>query len=401
MSVVLLGAAPRGEHEGHAHKPDEPCPHHSTLEAAGVPVSLADCRNCPNPCEEDHEEYPKRIEAMIDTESEMLGSVKPYRRQIVISTGKSDWAHSVQDVEDSLAYHLAQAETAARPGIPTPDTSTPGTPQSAISELRDLDAPAPGPAALRRTASNLSRPFTPALPSPVVGIFRDNETHKVSVLNGSHRSLSHGDECDTVLVFPDYKVVCDVSRDPSGARELWSQQVDPAVPRMGALEPQSSLRSWVIPYACVILICSHRRRDVRCAVVAPKLENAFSNVLGREGWDVHTQMEELDLEGPPLEEAVECEGDREAALLAQMRALEAHEPKRALILKTSHIGGHKYAGNVIIYMPSGAGVWYGRVSTHEVEPIVQTTIIGGHVLPPLLRGGVNLVRPDCKKLNDW
>ena len=85
-----------------------------------------------------------------------------------------------------------------------------------------------------------------------------------------------------------------------------------------------------------------------CAVVAPKLENAFSNVLGREGWDVHTQMEDLDLEGPSLEEAVECEGDREAALLAQMRALEAHEPKRALILKTSHIGGHKYAGNVIV-----------------------------------------------------
>ena len=51
MSVVLLGA-PRGEHDGHAHAPDEPCPHHSTLEAAGVPVSLADCRNCPNPCEE-------------------------------------------------------------------------------------------------------------------------------------------------------------------------------------------------------------------------------------------------------------------------------------------------------------------------------------------------------------
>ena len=87
---------------------------------------------------------------------------------------------------------------------------------------------------------------------------------------------------------------------------------------------------------------------MRCAVVAPKLENAFSNVLGREGWDVHTQMEDLDLEGPPLEDAVECEGDREAALLAQMRALEAHEPKRALILKTSHIGGHKYAGNVIV-----------------------------------------------------
>jgi (2Fe-2S) ferredoxin len=52
-------------------------------------------------------------------------------------------------------------------------------------------------------------------------------------------------------------------------------------------------------------------------------------------------------------------------------------------------------------MPSGAGVWYGRVSTHEIESIVRTTIIDGKILPPLLRGGVNLARPDYKRLNDW
>ena len=31
---------------------------------------------------------------------------------------------------------------------------------------------------------------------------------------------------------------------------------------------------------------------------------------------------------------------------------------------------------VQIYMPQGAGVWYGRVSTHEVASIVHTTILG-------------------------
>lgn len=56
---------------------------------------------------------------------------------------------------------------------------------------------------------------------------------------------------------------------------------------------------------------------------------------------------------------------------------------------------------VQIYMPRGAGVWYGRVSAHEVASIVHTTIIGGRILLPLLRGGVNLARPDCKGLNDW
>lgn len=54
-----------------------------------------------------------------------------------------------------------------------------------------------------------------------------------------------------------------------------------------------------------------------------------------------------------------------------------------------------------IYTPQGAGVWYGRVTPHDVESIVINTIIGGLVLPPLLRGGVNLSRPGCKTLNDW
>ena len=137
-----------------------------------------------------------------------------------------------------------------------------------------------------------------------------------------------------------------------------------------------------------------------------------------EGWDVHTQLE--DPIGSPLEDYPDGD-EKEAELSRTLQELDESLPKRALILMTSHIGGHKYAGNVIvrcpshcrnivhwalidvaqIYMPQGAGVWYGRVSTHEVASIVHTTILGGRILPPLLRGGVNLARPDCKRLNDW
>lgn len=149
---------------------------------------------------------------------------------------------------------------------------------------------------------------------------------------------------------------------------------------------------------------------------------AFSEALHREGWDVHTQLEEPT--GPSLEDFNHSDEDKEAEMQRRLQELDEDIHKKALILKTSHIGGHKYAGNVIvsshgrtrtrrvthrliftrfyqIYMPQGSGVWYGRVSTHEVYPIVQNTILGGRILPPLLRGGVNLSRPDCKRLNDW
>lgn len=56
-----------------------------------------------------------------------------------------------------------------------------------------------------------------------------------------------------------------------------------------------------------------------------------------------------------------------------------------------------------IYTPTGSGVWYGRVSTHEVEAIVAQTLEEGLILAPLLRGGINITRkPGCARtLNDW
>jgi hypothetical protein len=67
--------------------------------------------------------------------------------------------------------------------------------------------------------------------------------------------------------------------------------------------------------------------------------------LEDEGWEVHTQLE--DPTGPPLEDYPDGDG-KEAELSRRLQELDESLPKRALILKTSHIGGHKYAGNVIV-----------------------------------------------------
>jgi Sucrase/ferredoxin-like len=125
----------------------------------------------------------------------------------------------------------------------------------------------------------------------------------VSILNGSHDTLSKNYDYETVLVFPDYKVVTEVPRSLDGARQLWRNSVNPSVSRPGSTSEVSKIKSWVIPYTCVILICelrlvsltdarlcvrnfraeplngdfvmigSHRTRDARCAITAPKLEH--------------------------------------------------------------------------------------------------------------------------------
>ena len=102
-----------------------------------------------------------------------------------------------------------------------------------------------------------------------------------------------------------------------------------------------------------ILICGHGGRDARCGVLGPLLRTQFRDDLKRRGIDADVGL-------------------------------------------ISHIGGHKYAGNVILYVPpsmrgnalAGTGIWYGRVGPEEVQGVVEETFVRGRVIGELLRGGV-------------
>lgn len=73
----------------------------------------------------------------------------------------------------------------------------------------------------------------------------------------------------------------------------------------------------------------------------------MTHSLESEGYEVHTQLDDLD--GPSLEEIDGTDEDREKEFLRRLQAIaDSEEPKKALILKNSHIGGHKYSGNVVV-----------------------------------------------------
>lgn len=122
--------------------------------------------------------------------------------------------------------------------------------------------------------------------------------------------------------------------------------------------------------------------------------------------------------GEPLEKCAKSPEERADEALRRLRVIGEGGKHRALVLKNSHLGGHKFAGNVVvritvltlfpdidhwaqIYKPQGSGVWYGRVTPHEVDAIVKSTVIDGRILPALLRGGLDISRPGCQSLNDW
>ena len=115
-----------------------------------------------------------------------------------------------------------------------------------------------------------------------------------------------------------------------------------------------------------ILICGHGTRDIRCGTIGLLLRLEFNHYIHKLPVDDNTSISDINFS--------------EVAL-------------------TSHIGGHAFAGNVVIYLPkdfemtngklsplAGMGIWYGRVEPVHVWGIMEKTVKRGIVIEELLRG---------------
>jgi (2Fe-2S) ferredoxin len=119
-----------------------------------------------------------------------------------------------------------------------------------------------------------------------------------------------------------------------------------------------------LQHSPTILICGHGGRDARCGIMAPVLEDEFRRVLRARGFASGSSA--------------------------------VDRPDHANVGLISHVGGHKYAGNVIVYVPpgmasnplAGMGIWYGLVEPKHVQGIVEETVLGGRVVVDRFRGGI-------------
>ncbi|TKA66930.1 hypothetical protein B0A49_08933 [Cryomyces minteri] len=130
----------------------------------------------------------------------------------------------------------------------------------------------------------------------------------------------------------------------------------------------------------LVLVCGHGGRDSRCGVMGPLLRAEFEEQLRAHNIRVLT--------GPPPAADTEAEQDR---------AARGHAPN-ARVGGISHVGGHKFAGNVIVCVPpafttnplAGKAIWYGRVGPEHVQGIVRETLLRGTVIKELFRGGTDV-----------
>ena len=163
---------------------------------------------------------------------------------------------------------------------------------------------------------------------------------------------------------------------------------------------------------------SHKRRDKRCHIAAPLLEKALVHSLEQHQVSIDLKgnalsADHLEESHPPLDGVQQS--DLQAEVEKRLRAIEAVNDQEGNgevgIFRISHLGGHRYAGVMIvspssprasidltglpqICFPSGATLYYGRVSPQEIPAVVKETILGGKILPGLRRSAGNAVRPD-------
>jgi (2Fe-2S) ferredoxin len=76
--------------------------------------------------------------------------------------------------------------------------------------------------------------------------------------------------------------------------------------------------------------------------------------------------------GPPLRAAIEA-------------AIAAAGLEDVIVRATSHVGGHKYAGNLLVYPE---GVWYGYAVPEDAGRIVREHLVRGRILEDLHRGSM-------------
>jgi (2Fe-2S) ferredoxin len=204
------------------------------------------------------------------------------------------------------------------------------------------------------------------------------------------------------LVFPDWKVCLEVENSPEGAKALWDGALSGTLGRAGRLlqnegQGVERRRSWVLPYRAIVLLCSHKNRDKRCHIAAGLLRPALIGCLERNGVTVdEVGMSLARLDGPPLEELVGTDAEREAEVgrrIENIEGVHGGEGGEVGVFNINHLGGHRYAGVMLILFPSGAYLSYGRVSPHEIPRVVEETILQGKVVPGLIRSGAGLARP--------
>ncbi|GAB7365000.1 hypothetical protein MBLNU230_g5783t1 [Neophaeotheca triangularis] len=307
----------------------------------------------------------------IEQEQNLNGSLASYAEQVLISTGKEDWTSKIEDEEDAGFLRLLKGMLGRGGKFADPYHNV----MISNSSIEPTHSP------LHQTDRSTQPTSAPegvpvASPGKDPQITNQNEAKPLPPASA--------------FLLPSFQYVPSIPCTPSAVEQFLKAFVLPSRlhqsherltrQEQNILKRQPELQS-SFPGArkadeIIILICGHGGRDSRCGILGPILRDEFREKLQRQNVAL--------LDEAPVAEAEIIDTDKDGYV------------PTARVGMVSHMGGHKWAGNVGIYIPSswkqhplaGKGVWYGRVDPGKVEGIVGETVLKGKVIKDLFRGGV-------------
>ncbi|KAF2116454.1 Sucrase/ferredoxin-like-domain-containing protein [Lophiotrema nucula] len=347
-----------------------------------------DGEECLHDCSSCSVKYPSKF--TIDETEELFGHVKGWSTHLVVATGKTDWVRDVADEKGS------------------------------IMEAVDKGTLKPANGKLMLSASNIPVPEHSDHSTSVLLLPAWKIIDKVTPANAPELISDYVNNAPTnTTPFTHDPVPSAESSAPSSIPTSESSSADPAPVTASTIPPTiastSTLQSRPCPHKYLILMCSQKTRDARCGQSAPLLRKEF---------------------------------ERHLRPLGLYRDLHDERPGGVGIYFISHVGGHKFSANIMVYRHSSAVerpkelnghvngiqetleklnveddkgkevvldvnkaqeedgngeaaqcIWLARVRPEDCENIIRYTVLQGKVLKPerQLRGGFDR----CKQVASW
>jgi hypothetical protein len=384
-----------------------------------------DGEDCDHDCATCTIEYPKKFS--IDEDDKLYGHVKAWHTHMLVATGKTDWVRDVADEKGSVMEAVGKHGQQLKNGKLMLSASNMPLPCDGEGDI-DMANPGWGSATtiLLLPSWTVVEGVRPGnVPELLDGMVAKSITNMTPLKGAAvapqqpERETANGAASEEKRPPADPQLTAGLEQlslqDPTTNAPLSTATTNPTTTTIStenqpAEEPLTLKRTITFthafhthpsPHLALILLCSQKTRDARCGQSAPLLRREF---------------------------------ERHLRPLGLYRDIHDTRPGGVGIYFISHVGGHKYSANVMVYrrkgierlaglftgpgLASGAGsgtstpmslgtdvnetedegavqgIWLARVRPEDCEGIVKFTVLQGKVVKPerQLRGGFDRER---------
>ncbi|KAK4545930.1 hypothetical protein LTR36_002494 [Oleoguttula mirabilis] len=342
-----------------------------------------DGEDCLHDCQSCTIHYPKKFS--IDEDDKLYGEIKGWARHVIVATGKTDWVRDVEEEKGSVMEAVGKHGGEVQGGklmlsasnMPLPDHRHHPHHHGESGGAGNEE----GPYGKDRPTRVLLLPAFQFVEGVTPRLVPELIRHVINAAPTNTQPLSTPSEkkptttTTTTTTTGTSTPTSDTEPPPSLASSLHLSPNN--LPAGLSLQP--------CPHKYLILLCSQATRDARCGQSAPLLRREL---------------------------------ERHLRPLGLYRDLGDDRPGGVGIYFISHVGGHKYSANMLVYRKAeppkgrrtvqqqqmadvkgggeggGSGeaaqcIWLARIKPEDCENVVRFTVLQGKVVKPerQLRGG--------------